>query len=256
MRLYVNIDHVATVRQARRADEPDPVEAAFLAELGGADGITVHLREDRRHIQDRDVYRLMESVRSGVNLESSASKAMIKIACELKPMQVTLVPENREEVTTEGGLNLMDRKVKRSVARAVKELREAGIRTALFIDPIREVIVSAAALGSEAIEFHTGEYANARGDDAKAFELTRLNGSARFASDLGISVHAGHGLTYQNVIPVAALPHIEELNIGHSIVSRAVLVGMERAVAEMRELVLTAPDRVVEPGHWFPPRGY
>jgi pyridoxine 5-phosphate synthase len=146
--------------------------------------------------------------------------------------------------------------VRRSVARAVKELREAGIRTALFIDPIRDVIVRASALGVEAVELHTGEYANARGDDPKHFELARLQSAARTGVDQGLAVHAGHGLTYRNVIPVAALPDIEELNIGHSIVSRAVLVGMERAVAEMLSLVLTAPDRVAEPGHWVPPRGY
>jgi len=256
MRLYVNIDHVATVRQARQTDEPDPIEAAFLAELGGADGITVHLREDRRHIQDSDVRRLMESSRSGVNLEAAANRQMIRIACELRPMQVTLVPEKREEVTTEGGLNLADPKVRRSVGRAVKELREAGIRTALFIDPIRDVIVRASALGVEAVELHTGEYANATGDDPKHFELARLQSAARIGVDQGLAVHAGHGLTYRNVIPVAALPEIEELNIGHSIVSRAILVGMERAVAEMLSLVLTAPDRVAEPGHWVPPRGY
>lgn len=256
MRLYVNIDHVATVREARRTDEPDPVEAAFLAELGGADGITVHLREDRRHIQDHDVRRLMESSRSGVNLELAANSQMVKIACELRPMQVTLVPEKREEVTTEGGLNLADSRVKRGVSRAVATLRDAGIRTALFIDPIRDVLVRASALGVEAVELHTGEYANAQGDAPKAFELARLHAAARFGVELGLAVHAGHGLTYRNVIPVAALPEIEELNIGHSIVSRAVLVGIERAVHEMSSLVLTAPDRVAEPGHWVPPRGY
>jgi pyridoxine 5-phosphate synthase len=256
MRLYVNIDHVATVREARRTDEPDPVEAAFLAELGGADGVTVHLREDRRHIQDRDVQLLMESSRSGVNLEAAANSQMIRIACEFRPMQVTLVPENREEITTEGGLNLADAKVRRSVARAVKTLRDAGIRTALFIDPIRDVLVRASTLGVEAVELHTGEYANAQGDAPKSFELGRLHGAARFGVELGLAVHAGHGLTYRNVIPVAALPEIEELNIGHSIVSRAVLVGMERAVSEMLSVVLTAPDRVPEPGHWVPPRGY
>jgi len=256
MRLYVNVDHVATIRQARRTYEPDPLEAAYLAELGGADGITVHLREDRRHIQDSDVRRLRESIRSGVNLEIAANRKMVRLACELKPMQVTIVPEKREEVTTEGGLNLSDAKVRRGVTAAVKELREAGIRTALFVDPIRDVLMRSSAMGVEAVELHTGEYANASRHDPRAFELSRLQAAARVGIDLGLAVHAGHGLTYRNVVPVAALPEIEELNIGHSIVSRAVLVGMERAVNEMLNLVLTAPDRVAEPGHWVPPRGY
>lgn len=256
MRLYVNIDHVATVRQARRTDEPDPVEAAMLADLGGADGITIHLREDRRHIQDNDVRRLMECPRTGINLEVAANRQMIRIACELRPMQVTIVPEKREEVTTEGGLNLTDARARRGIAWAVKELREAGIRTALFVDPIRETLVRSVALGVEAVELHTGEYADAHGDEPRAFELARLHRAARFGVELGLSVHAGHGLTYRNVVPVAALPEIEELNIGHSIVSRSILVGMEHAVREMRDLVLTAPDRVAEPGHWVPPRGY
>jgi len=255
MRLYINIDHVATIREARRTVEPDPVHAAFLAELAGADGITVHLREDRRHIQDRDLALLMQTVRSGVNLEISADPGMVGIALEHRPMQVTLVPERREEVTTEGGLALADPTRRRVVGEAVSRLRAAGIRVSLFIDPVEEALEATLALGAEAIELHTGEYANAwpaRRED----ELARLTRAADRGRELGLAVHAGHGLTYDNVIPVAALPSIEELNIGHSIVSRSVMVGMERAVREMRELVLGAPGRVSSPGSWPPPRGY
>ncbi|MEX1257513.1 MAG: pyridoxine 5'-phosphate synthase [Gemmatimonadota bacterium] len=256
MRLYVNIDHVATVRQVRGTDEPDPVRAAMLAELGGADGITVHLREDRRHIQDRDVRLLMEIVRSGVNLELAADEDVVAIACELRPMQATLVPERREEVTTEGGLNLGDRGTRRAVAGAAERLRENGIRVSLFVDPSGDAIREAVGVGVEAVELHTGEYANARGDRDKGQELERLRDAARLGIERGIAVHAGHGLTYHNVLPIAALPEIEELNIGHSIVSRAILVGMERAVMEMRGLVDEAPARVPEPGVWLPPIGF
>jgi pyridoxine 5-phosphate synthase len=255
MRLYVNIDHVATVRQARRTDEPDPVRAAVYAEMGGAEGITVHLREDRRHIQDRDVRLLMETVRTGVNLEVATDDAVVAIACELAPMQVTLVPERREEVTTEGGLNLGDAGVRQGVARAAGRLAEAGIRVSLFVDPDEAAIRESAAMSVEAVEFHTGEYSNASGP-ARGRELERLLRAARLGRELELAVHAGHGLTYENIIPVAALPEIEEVNIGHSIVSRAVLVGMERAVREMRELIRQAPGRVAEPGVWVPPLGY
>lgn len=254
MRLYVNIDHVATVRQARRTDEPDPVRAAVLAELGGAEGITVHLREDRRHIQDRDVRLLMETVRTGVNLEVASDDEVISIACELHPMQVTLVPERREEVTTEGGLDVVSSGVRRSVERAVGRLRDAGIRVSLFVGPDVEALRASAELGVEAVELHTGEYANATGGN-RGRELARLHEAARRGRELDLAVHAGHGLTYENVIPVAALPEIEEVNIGHSIVSRAVLVGMERAVREMRGLIREAPSRVREPGDWVPPVG-
>jgi pyridoxine 5-phosphate synthase len=255
MRLYVNIDHVATLRQARRTDEPDPVRAAVLAELGGAEGITVHLREDRRHIQDRDVPLLMDTVRTGINLELAAEPAMVALACGWRPFQATLVPERREEVTTEGGLALQDISLRSRVAEATGALQAEGIRVALFIDPDRAALEAAVAMGAEAVELHTGEYAGAdRGK--KPVELRRLHEAARIGRDLGLSVHAGHGLTYENVIPVAAIPEIEELNIGHSILSRAVLMGLERAVREMRALILEAPGRVVEPGHWLPPRGW
>ncbi|MGE0159373.1 MAG: pyridoxine 5'-phosphate synthase [Gemmatimonadales bacterium] len=242
MRLYVNIDHVATVRQARRTDEPDPVRAAVLAELGGADGITVHLREDRRHIQDRDLRLLMETVRTGVNLELAAASEVVEIACELRPLQATLVPEKREEVTTEGGLALGDTRHLESTRRALARLSEAGIRTSLFIDPDERAIQASVDLGADAVELHTGEYANARGA-ARRQQLERLDRAASVAAKLSLAVHAGHGLTYENVHPVAAIPDIEELNIGHSIVSRAVLTGMEAAVRDMAEIVRRARSR-------------
>ena len=255
MRLYINIDHVATVRQARRTDEPDPVRAAVLAELGGADGITIHLREDRRHINDRDVRLLAETVRTGINFELAAAAPMVDIAVELTPMQATLVPENREEVTTEGGLNLASAPLRQAVGTSIRRLEAAGVRTSLFIDPDRKALDHSADLGANAVELHTGEYANAPGDAEKTTELTRLAGAAAHGHALGLAVHAGHGLTYENVIPVAALPHIEELNIGHSVISRAVLVGLERAVREMKSIVLAAPGLVPEPGRWIPPIG-
>ena len=246
MRLHINVDHVATVRQARRTDEPDPVRAAVLAELAGADGITVHLREDRRHIQDRDVRLLMQTVRTGVNLELAAASDVLDIACELRPMTATLVPERREEVTTEGGLALDGASGSR-VAEAVQRLREADIRTSLFIGPDRDVIDAAAALGVEAIELHTGEYAEAwrsvhtqQGRKTVSHEITRLRRAAAHAHGGGIAVHAGHGLTYENVAAIASIGEIEELNIGHSVVSRAVLVGMERAVREMKDTIREA----------------
>ena len=255
MRLYINIDHVATVRQARRTDEPDPVRAAVLAELGGADGITIHLREDRRHIDDRDVRLLAETVRTGINFELAAAADMVDIALRLAPMQATLVPEKREEVTTEGGLDLASAGVREAVGAALRRLEAAGVRTSLFIDPDPGALDLSAELGAHAVEIHTGEYSDASGDAEKAAELTRLAEAAARGRERGLAVHAGHGLTYENVIPVAALPHIEELNIGHSVVSRAVLVGMERAVREMKEIVLAAPQRVPEPGRWIPPMG-
>ena len=239
MRLYVNIDHVATVRQARRTDEPDPVRAAFLAELGGADGITVHLREDRRHIQDRDVRLLMKTVRTCVNLELAATSEILDLACEWKPMQATLVPEKRQEVTTEGGLDLSTAEGRAAIARAVERLRAAGIRTSLFIDPDDAAIRASADMGVDAVELHTGEYANTRGEERRG-RLARLGQGASLARSLGVDVHAGHGLTYENVGPVAAIGEIEELNIGHSIVSRAVFTGLEAAVREMATLIRRA----------------
>jgi pyridoxine 5-phosphate synthase len=243
MRLYINLDHVATVREARKTDEPDPVRAAVLAELGGAQAITVHLREDRRHINERDVLLLLKTVRTGVNLELAVEEEVLKFALEHRPMQATLVPERREEITTEGGLDLGEAKRQRRVADAVGRLRQAGIRTSLFINPVEATIRVAKELGAEAIELHTGEYANAA-TDAREGQLVRLRRAASLGREMGLAVHAGHGLTYENVTPVAATPEIEELNIGHSVVSRAIFVGMERAVREMLELVQAARGRL------------
>jgi pyridoxine 5-phosphate synthase len=232
MRLYINVDHVATVREARRTDEPDPFDAARLCEAAGADGITVHLREDRRHIQDRDVERLAPAVKV-LNLELATSADVVDIACRLRPYQATIVPERREEVTTEGGLDLG--RPNPRLRETIRRLDEAGIRVSLFIDPDAAVLDAAKDLGVPAVELHTGRYAHAwQQNDAALEELRR---AARHAADMGLFVHAGHGLTYRNVAPVAAIPEIEELNIGHSIVSRAVMVGMHAAVLEMLHLV-------------------
>src|SRR5213594_3170702 len=238
MRLYVNIDHVATLREARKTDEPDPVRAADAAERAGADGITVHLREDRRHIQDRDVRALAASLRTVLNLELGAHDEIVRIACRVKPFQATLVPERRQEITTEGGLALHGPSrhgPNRKVGAAVRRLMDAGIRVSLFIDPDLATIDRAAELGVPAIELHTGGYAHTwrKGDAA----LRVLRRAAAHAKARGLAVHAGHGLTYQNVQPVAAIPEIEELNIGHSIVSNAVYWGLEEAVRRMRKLV-------------------
>lgn len=242
MRLYVNLDHVATVRQARRTDEPDPVRAAVLAELGGADGLTIHLREDRRHIQDRDVDLLMRTARTPVNLELAAASEVLELACAWRPYQATLVPERREEVTTEGGLALVGEGQRSNLDVAVRRLADVGVRTSLFIDPDEDTIRASHDLGVAAIELHTGEYANAAGSEREA-QLRRLAGAAETARGLGLAVHAGHGLTYENVTPVAAIPELEELNIGHSIVSRAVLTGMESAVREMADILRRARSR-------------
>jgi pyridoxine 5-phosphate synthase len=239
VRLYVNIDHVATVRQARGTDEPDPVRAAVLCELGGADGITVHLREDRRHVQDRDVDLLLRTARTPVNLELAAASDVLALAEEWRPYQATLVPERREEVTTEGGIELHGEAARRWVGEAVKRLKEAGIRTSLFIDPDAEAVRASVGLGAEAVELHTGEYANTRGAERQE-QLGRLRRAAALGRSVGLAVHAGHGLTYENVTPVAAIDEIEELNIGHSIVSRAVFTGIERATREMAEVLRRA----------------
>jgi pyridoxine 5-phosphate synthase len=231
-RLYINIDHVATVRQARRTDEPDPLAAAALCEAAGADGITVHLREDRRHIQDDDVERLAPAVRV-LNLELATSPDILAIACRLRPYQATIVPERREEITTEGGLDLS--RPSPRLRETIRRLDEAGSRVSLFIDPDLAALDAAKDLGVPAIELHTGRYAHTwQAGDAALDELRR---AASHAADMGLGVHAGHGLTYRNVIPVAAIPQIEELNIGHSVVSRAVMVGMGPAVEEMLHLV-------------------
>lgn len=238
VRLCVNIDHVATVRQARGTDEPDPVRAAVLAELGGADGITVHLREDRRHIQDRDVDLLMRTVRTFVNLELAAEAGIVGLAEAWAPHQATLVPERRQEITTEGGLDVTAGAER--LRETIRRLQAVGTRVSLFVDPDPAAIDASAELGADAVELHTGEYANADGADTADRELDRLRAVAERAGGAGLGLHVGHGLTYENVIPVAAIPECEELNIGHSIVSRSVLVGIERAVREMGELIRRA----------------
>ena len=232
IRLGVNIDHVATVRQARRANEPDPVAAAVLATLGGANSITVHLREDRRHIQDRDVRLLRETV-SHLNLELAAVDEILDIACQTRPDQATLVPEKREELTTEGGLDVVNNQ--HAVTDAVKRLHDNGIAVAIFVDPDEHQIDICKRLGVKAIEIQTASYSETRTPKQLEEELGHLQGSTEFAKNLGLHVHMGHGLNYTNVQAVCAIPGVEELNIGHSIVSRSVLVGMERAVREMKE---------------------
>jgi len=231
-RLYINIDHVATVRQARRGDEPDPVAAASLCERAGADGITAHLREDRRHIQDADIERLATTVNTVLNLEMACTDEMLRIASRLRPHQVTLVPERREEITTEGGLDVSHDPA--GLAAGIQRLRAAGIRTSLFIAPERTAVEQSAKLGAHAIELHTGQYAHAPRERST---LAALADSARLGAQLGLAVHAGHGLTVPNVGPVAAIPEIEELNIGHSVVSRAIFVGLAEAVEELRRVM-------------------
>jgi pyridoxine 5-phosphate synthase len=228
-RLYINIDHVATVRQARRGAEPDPFAAARLCEDAGADGITAHLREDRRHIQDADVERIRAGIRTVFNLEMACTAEMLDVATRLKPHQVTLVPEKREEITTEGGLDV--RRDARRLADGIARLNAAGIRTSLFIDPDDAAVRQSHALGARAVELHTGTYANHPGDPGP---LAALVTAAEVGASLGMAIHAGHGLTVANVGSVAAIPVVEELNIGHAIVSRALFVGLADAVREMR----------------------
>ena len=232
--LGVNIDHVATLRQARQTTEPDPIWAAAAAELGGADQITVHLREDRRHIQDRDLQLLKQTVNVRLNLECACVDEMLAIACELKPHQVCLVPEKRTEVTTEGGLDVLGNQSK--VGQAIAQLTEAGIFVSLFIDPADDQIEVSKQLAAGAVELHTGAYAEARYSPAAQTELAKLAAGSKLAKSLGLRVDAGHGLTYKNVTPIVQIPEIEELNIGHSIVSRSVFVGMQQAVREMKNL--------------------
>ena len=233
--LGVNIDHVATLRQARRGAEPDPVWAAAEAELAGARCITLHLREDRRHIQDRDLRLLRETVQIKLNLEMAVTDEMIRIACDVRPDQATLVPEGREEITTEGGLAVAGAEAR--IADAVRRLQEAGIIVSLFVNPEPAHVEAYAATGAEAVEFHTGDYANAAEGAERDSRLARVVESARLAREAGLVVHAGHGLNYVNVRPVAQIPGMTELNIGHSIISRAVFVGLRRAVREMVRLI-------------------
>ena len=236
--LGVNIDHVATVRQARRTIEPDPVWAAALAELGGAEVITVHLREDRRHIQDRDVRVLKQTVQVKLNLEMAAEQSITDFALEIHPQQATVVPEKRQEVTTEGGLDVVGNLD--SVRRCVDQLHAAGIIVSLFIDPSEKQIEATKSLGCAAVELHTGKYADATSAVEQSEELSRLQRAGRFALDCGLQTHFGHGLTYRNVQPVAAIQGAGELNIGHSIVARAIMVGFSQAVREMCELIRLA----------------
>jgi pyridoxine 5-phosphate synthase len=240
IRLGVNIDHVATLRQARRGHEPDPVAAAILATLAGADGITIHLREDRRHIQDADVERVRQAVTTRLNFEMATAEEIIRIAEKTRPDEATLVPEKRAELTTEGGLDV---RAHREIVRSTTaRLKAAGIHVSLFIDPDLLQIDEAVAAGADAIEFQTASYSEARGE-AVAIELTKLRHAAIHAHAAGLHVHLGHGLNYHNTQAICGLPHIEELNIGHSIVSRAVLVGLERAVREMKQLILDHTPR-------------
>jgi pyridoxine 5-phosphate synthase len=234
-RLSVNIDHIATIRQARRGMEPDPVSAALLAELAGAEGIIAHLREDRRHVQDRDLRLLRQTVQTKLNLEMAATDEMQRIALEVKPDITTLVPEKREELTTEGGLEVASRTdfMKAMISR----LQQGGIVVSLFVDPDDKQISAARTSGADWVEIHTGAYANANTDKIREREFVKITESAKLAASLGLRVGAGHGLNYMNVRRIAHIPEVEELNIGHSIISRAALVGLERAVREMKSLI-------------------
>jgi pyridoxine 5-phosphate synthase len=236
--LGVNIDHVATVREARKTNEPDPVWAATLAELGGADAITIHLREDRRHIQERDLRVLSESVAVPINLELACADDVLTIACDSMPYQATLVPERREEVTTEGGLDVVGSRTR--VAEAIRRLKDAGIVVSLFLDPDAEQIAAGVELGADAIELHTGAYAQASTrhnvPETRA-ALQTLVAAAENVRQAGLVLNAGHGLTYRNVKPVAKIGGMHELNIGHSIIARAIMVGLEQAVRDMKRLI-------------------
>ena len=235
VKLGVNIDHVATVRQARGISEPDPVAAAVLAELAGADGITIHLREDRRHIQDRDVFLLRQIIKTRLNLEMALAAEIIAIAEQVKPESVTLVPEKREELTTEGGLDVIGQR--EAVKDAVRRFQQHGIIVSLFIDPDPDQIQAARQVGTDFIEIHTGRYCDAGSSEAQDKEFNQIEAACVLARSLNLGVNAGHGLNYRNVQPIAAIPGIHELNIGHSIIGRAVLVGLERAVREMKSLL-------------------
>jgi pyridoxine 5-phosphate synthase len=234
-KLGLNVDHVATVRQARGGAEPDPVTAAAIGELAGAEGITIHLREDRRHIQDRDLELLRQTVKTRLNLEMAATAEMVAIASRIRPEQCTLVPEKRQELTTEGGLDVIANF--QSVQSAVHSLQQAGIIVSLFVDPNPEQISAAKKTGAEAIEIHTGAYAEARDQATRDKELAAIREAVGLGNELGMTVHAGHGLNYVNIAPLAGMPGIEEFNIGHSIIARAVLVGLDRAVREMVALL-------------------
>ena len=239
IRLGVNVDHVATVRQARRVDVPDPVEAALLAEKAGADGITAHLREDRRHIQERDVELMRQRLGTKLNLEMAPTPAMVAFAEKLRPHDACFVPEKREELTTEGGLDVVANKQK--IREAVQRLQDRGIQVSLFIDPERTQIEASKEMGAHAVEIHTGTYCNAA-ETERERERDAVAMAAAIAQSLGLEVHGGHGLNYDNVPPIASIPEIVELNIGHSIIARAVIVGIEQAVREMKQLLAKARE--------------
>ncbi len=234
-KLGVNIDHVATVRQARKTIEPDPVWAAGICELAGCHSIVAHLRQDRRHISDRDIKILKETVSTRFNLEMSATKEIVDIACKIKPDQSTLVPEKRQELTTEGGLNVIAGRSK--LRKPIERLKKNGILVSLFIDPDQKQIDASRELEADSIEIHTGAYANAKKTEHRIFELQKIRDAVGYATSLGLAVNAGHGLTYRNVSEVAAIPFVEELNIGLSIISRAVFVGIDKAIREMLALI-------------------
>jgi pyridoxine 5-phosphate synthase len=239
--LGVNIDHVATLRQARGTRYPDPVYAALMAEQAGADSITLHLREDRRHIQDRDLHSMKGVLQTRMNLEMAVTDEMLGIALDVLPQDCCLVPERREELTTEGGLDVAGQMAR--ISSAVARLTDAGIRVSLFIDPDPVQLQASRDAGAPVVELHTGAYAESTGERARARELARIRETAEAGAELGITVHAGHGLHYHNVIPVAAIPEIVELNIGHAIIARAVFDGLGTAVSEMKHLLLEARHR-------------
>ena len=234
-KLGVNIDHVATLRQARREFDPDPVQAARIAEQAGANSIVCHLREDRRHIQDKDVFRIKKAIKIPLNFEMSLNPNVIQIACRLKPAYAMLVPEKREEVTTEGGLDVIKNELR--IKKAIAALAGRKIIVSVFVDPAADQIKKAKTLGAKIIELHTGSYANARSKIQRHRELTKIRKMAHFAHELGLSVHAGHGLKYHNVQSIARIPHIDELNIGHSIISEAVFIGLEKAIKKMKKVI-------------------
>lgn len=238
MRLCINIDHVATLRQARLEREPDPIIAAGICELAGADGIVAHLREDRRHIIDRDIEILNRTVNTKLDLEMAATEEMIKIACDIKPQMVTLVPEKRQELTTEGGLDLAAMELKLSPA--IDRLQEQGIKVSLFIEPHPDAVDMALELGADMVEIHTGKYALIKEYNDRVVELDKIRQTARAGKELGLGVNAGHGLNYLNIIPIANMEDIDEVSIGHSIISRAVFVGLHQAVTEMLTIIRRA----------------
>jgi pyridoxine 5-phosphate synthase len=239
IRLGVNVDHVATVRQARLVDVPDPVEAALLAEIGGADGITVHLREDRRHIQERDVQLLRERLQTKLNLEMAVTPAMLAVAEKIRPDDVCFVPEKREELTTEGGLDVVSHRQK--IREATQRLQGVGLRVSLFVDPETAQIKASRDSGAHAVEIHTGAYCNAVGVERKN-QLEAILEASKLAQSLGLEVHGGHGLNYDNVLAIAGIPEMAELNIGHSIIARAIIAGIEQAVREMKGLLSKAKE--------------